>query len=153
MRIAVTVVVLLALATGSPAADDGAGAPAVDDATTRRAQALITKGDELAVKQDWEAAESHYREAVALAPQSAEAWYGLGSVLTMQERFAEALPAFEEALRLEPTHPRALERLGETYVALGRPDDATAVLERLRPLDTTLAATLAYVIRTGKGRW
>jgi cytochrome c-type biogenesis protein CcmH/NrfG len=105
------------------------------------------------VKQDWEAAELLYREAIALASDSPDAWYGLGNVDMMQQRFSDALLAFEEALRLRPNDPRALERLGEAYVALGRPDEAQATLERLRPLDAPLAATLAYVIRTGKGRW
>jgi cytochrome c-type biogenesis protein CcmH/NrfG len=71
----------------------------------------------------------------------------------MQQRFSEALPAYEEALRLRPNDPPALEQLGEAYVALGRADDAQTVLEQLRPLDAPLAATLAHVIRTGKGRW
>jgi tetratricopeptide (TPR) repeat protein len=153
MRSHVLVVILLALAAPAPAADDGTVAPVPSDVATRQAEALTGKADLLAVKQDWEAAELLYREAIALASDSPDAWYGLGNVDMMQQRFSDALPAFEEALRLRPNDPRALERLGEAYVALGRPDEAQATLERLRPLDAPLAATLAYVIRTGKGRW
>jgi tetratricopeptide (TPR) repeat protein len=149
MRIVVIVATLLALAAAAPAADDDTP----ESAAARQTKVLIAKADMLAVKQDWDAAESYYREAIALTPDAAAAWSGLGRTFMRQQRFSDALPALEEALRLQPNHPPTLEWLGEAYVGLGRPDDAQAVLERLRPLDAPLAATLAYVIRTGAGRW
>jgi len=153
MRTVVLVVALCAAAAGVPAAEDDLAVPLDEHAAIEHAQALVAKADARAVKQDWDGAEAHYREALAAAPPTAAAWYGLGHVLGMQHRFADARSAFEEALHLEPAHARALERLGEVHVALGRPGEAKAVLERLRPLDASQAATLAHVIATGHGRW
>src|SRR5439155_714167 len=65
-------------------------------------------------------------------------------------RYPESLQAYDEALRLRPNYPEALEYLGEAYVKLGRLDDARRVLDRLRPLDTGRAKELAEVIQKGK---
>ncbi len=62
----------------------------------------------------------------------------------------KALRAYDEALRLKPNFPEALEYLGEAYVKMGRLEDARRVLERLRPLDSARAQELAEVIQHGK---
>jgi len=79
-----------------------------------------------------------------------EAWNELGFALRNQARYAEALDAYAEALRLRPSFPEALEYLGEAYVKMGRLDEARRVLDRLRPLDSGRAQELAEVIEKGK---
>ena len=59
-------------------------------------------------------------------------------------------PGLSQALRLRPDFPEALEYLGETYVKLGRLDDARRTLDRLRPLDAARARELAEAIDQGR---
>ena len=65
-------------------------------------------------------------------------------------RYPDSVAAYEQALRLRPAFPEALEYLGEAYVMMGRPDDARRVLDRLKPLDAARAKELAEVIDKGR---
>ena len=56
------------------------------------------------------------------------------------------MKAYQEALRLRPQYPQALEYLGEAYVQLGRLAEAREVLARLEPLDPKEADELARAI-------
>jgi cytochrome c-type biogenesis protein CcmH/NrfG len=67
----------------------------------------------------------------------------------MQRNYPDALAAYAEALRLRPQYPQALEYLGETYVAMGKLDDARGTLAKLKPLDAALADKLAHAIDGG----
>jgi tetratricopeptide (TPR) repeat protein len=103
-------------------------AAAVDDPPLREpaaagvsASARFNEGRVLAERRDWPAAERKYREAIALDSASPEPW------------------ACQEALRL-------LEYLGHAYLAMGRLDDARAVVARLRPLDPREAEELDETI-------
>ena len=119
------------------------------------AEARYTDGETFANRQDWPHAEAAYREATALRASFPQAWNGLGHALKMQRRFPEALQAYQRALELRPNFPQALEYLGETYVAMGKQDDARSTLARLKPLDARLADTLQRAIdeKTTGGGW
>jgi len=58
------------------------------------------------------------------------AWNNLGLLATREGRTADAIPYFEEALRLSPDHLIALENLGNAYRQQKRWDEARKVLER-----------------------
>ncbi len=58
------------------------------------------------------------------------AWNNLGLLATQQGRTAEAIPYFQEALKLSPDHLIALENLGNAYRQQKRWDDARQTLER-----------------------
>ena len=58
------------------------------------------------------------------------AWNNLGLLATREGRTADAIPYFEEALRLSPDHLVALENLGNAYRQQKRWDEARKVLER-----------------------
>jgi tol-pal system protein YbgF len=65
----------------------------------------------------------------ALAP---DAHYFLADILVQEERYEEAIQAFLEIRRLFPTAdrvPRALYRVGTTYIELGQLDDARVYLD------------------------
>jgi tetratricopeptide (TPR) repeat protein len=109
---------------------------------------LTNEGLALASAGNWQGAEEKYRAAIRADRKIPEAWNGLGHSLKRQARYDAALAAYDEALKLRPQYPQALEYLGETYVELGRLDDARAVLARLEPLDAQLAARLATSIET-----
>jgi tetratricopeptide (TPR) repeat protein len=58
------------------------------------------------------------------------AWNNLGLLATREGRTAEAIPYFQEALRLSPDHLVALNNLGNAYRQQKRWDEARKVLER-----------------------
>jgi len=146
--------ILLALGralAAEPAAPPAAGAPAVDGEGTS-VDALVARAHLGAVKQDWTYAEALFREALDKDADRADAWRGLGYVLRKQGHVEDARAAYEKALELAPADSETLLGLGETYVALGRASDATVLLERLGIVDKRNAATLDWIIRTGKPR-
>ena len=75
------------------------------------------------------------RLAIALQPDS-HLHEDLGSVLALQQRFEEAVPSFEQAIRLEPRLPLAHKKLGQALAALGRGQDADAAFEEFFELDS-----------------
>jgi tetratricopeptide (TPR) repeat protein len=58
------------------------------------------------------------------------AWNNLGLLAAREGRAAEAVPYFQEALRLSPDHLIALENLGNAYRQQKQWDEARTVLER-----------------------
>ncbi len=59
-----------------------------------------------------------------------DAWNNLGVVATRENRMADAMECFRQALRLNAHHLLALDNLGNAYRLEKRWDDAQAVLER-----------------------
>ena len=60
----------------------------------------------------------------------ANAWNNLGLLATREGHTAEAIPYFQEALKLNPDHLIALENLGNAYRQQKNWDEARVVLER-----------------------
>jgi tetratricopeptide (TPR) repeat protein len=58
------------------------------------------------------------------------AWNNLGLLATREGHTAEAIPYFQEALRLSPDHVVALDNLGNAYRQQKQWDEARKVLER-----------------------
>ncbi len=141
-------VILLVNATAAAAADSGpvAAPPAAASPPTVTAAFRYNEGEAFARQQLWKFAESAYDDATKIKADFPEAWNGLGHARKMQNEFPEALAAYQEALRLRPDFPQALEYLGETYVAMGKMDDARGTLVKLKPLDAGLADKLAQAI-------
>jgi Flp pilus assembly protein TadD len=129
--------------------------PGSRNAAVPSAEALANQARLQAQAGEWAAAEASYRAAIARRSDLPEAWNGLGHALKSQRRFDEAIAAYDEALRLRPDYPQALEYLGETYVMMGDFNKASSVLARLRPLDRRLAAQLASAIssRSQRASW
>lgn len=76
------------------------------------------------------------------------AWNNLGLLATREGRTGEAIPYFQEALRLDPDHPIALVNLGNAYRQQNRWEQARAPLERavaLSPNDPEANYSLAMV--------
>jgi tetratricopeptide (TPR) repeat protein len=69
------------------------------------------------------------QHAVALDPDNGDAWFNLGAALDYLEREAEAVPAYQRAIELEP-RPLAYNGLGDVYTALGRYDEAIAAYQQ-----------------------
>ena len=113
-----------AAAQGTPAADDGRE-------ELRLGMAAVSRGDTLA-------ALTHFERAVVLAPELAEAHFRVGLVYaerasTRQTDFEDrmrAQSAFEEAIRLEPDHPRYYLELARLMLKQQIRVDARRVLAR-----------------------
>ena len=58
------------------------------------------------------------------APNDWEGWYHLGRTRYNENRFAEAISAFQQCLKLNPQNVRAEDNLGLSLAGLGRNDDA-----------------------------
>jgi Flp pilus assembly protein TadD len=58
------------------------------------------------------------------APNDWEGWYHLGRTRYNENRFAEAISAFQQCLKLNPQNVQAEDNLGLSLAGLGRNDDA-----------------------------
>jgi hypothetical protein len=81
----------------------------------------------------YEDAEQSLKALVAGQPENGEWQYLLGETLFEQRRADAALPHLIAAARLMPGHLPASEVLGRTYLTLGQPDKAVALLEKAGP--------------------
>ncbi|RPI55298.1 MAG: hypothetical protein EHM55_08315, partial [Acidobacteria bacterium] len=119
-----------------PAASAIAMAPQQLDARKRRVLTLGTAAmvvmlavltwNRSAVYQD---AETLFRDTIARNPQAWMAYQNLGTDLANQNRLAEAIDAFEGALRVKPDYAEARNNLVLAHMRLG--DAAAEVPERL----------------------
>ena len=152
MRLIVPILVLLLLTCAAPAAAQPA-APASGDAGY-----YFLLGRRHESMGDVDKAVAAYKQALALAPNSAELRAELAGLYARQDRAVEAIETAEEALTKDPDNREANRILGSIYAALAeqrlklRPGDdpalyvprAIAALERARaqgpdtPLDLTL---------------
>lgn len=62
----------------------------------------LNRGVELLHKADWAAAVTYFTELTRLHPELHGGWYDLGFALEAQNKWREALDAYETAVRLEP---------------------------------------------------
>jgi arylsulfatase A-like enzyme/Tfp pilus assembly protein PilF len=76
-----------------------------------------------------------YREAVALAPADADAWYNLGVTLAECCDPKEALAALTEAVRLDPKRAAAHNAIGVLYIEGGNAPRAAEAFQRAVALD------------------
>jgi tetratricopeptide (TPR) repeat protein len=70
------------------------------------------------------------RQAIDLDPRSEPAWYGLGRCYYSQSSFADAMQAFQYALKLDPTDVRAQTNLALSLEMLNEPAKADAEYRR-----------------------
>jgi len=76
--------------------------------------------------------------ALALGPGAARSQSSMGTALAFSCRFNEAIPFYEEAIRLDPYPPGTLFRLlGGAYSAVGRHDEALKAYEKALKLNPT----------------
>jgi tetratricopeptide (TPR) repeat protein len=59
-------------------------------------------------------------------PKDSEGWYYLGRAKYNENRFTEAVEAFQKCLALDPKNVKAEDNLGLSYAGLGRSDEAMA---------------------------
>jgi hypothetical protein len=100
-----------------------------------------------------EPAIEHFRRSAALAPQSPQAHYNLGTALTVARRLDEAAASFREALRLDPSYANAHNNLGNVLLAQGKADEAIHEFRevvRLQPDSEAAKKNLAAALQRVK---
>lgn len=68
--------------------------------------------------------------AVQWDPKSVQGWYHLGRTKYNENRFEEAISAFQRCLELDPGNVKAQDNLGLSYEGLGRTDAAIAAYRK-----------------------
>ncbi len=90
---------------------------------------------------DWEKARLNYERALSAGKRDGATYYGLGSSLATLGQYEAAVPALQEAYRLDPSLPPELHfQLARSLRALGRVAEADremAVRERLTDLSSS----------------
>ena len=63
-------------------------------------------------------------------PNDADGWYLLGRTKYNENRFAEAVSAFQQSLKLDPQNVKIEDNLGLSYAGLGRNEEAIAAYQQ-----------------------
>jgi len=102
--------------------------------SSARARAHIETGNQYFAQKQFASAESEYRQAIQISPDSAEAYYRLGLLQIQQEYPTAASQSLEHAVDLDPRNLDARLRLGDLQVASTQYEEARqqaeAVLQR-----------------------
>ena len=67
----------------------------------------------------FDAAQIEFEQAIRYKPDSADSYYNLGKLLSIQDTWEPARKAFEAALRIDPAYIEAIDALGFALEALG----------------------------------
>lgn len=92
----------------------------------------------------YQQAESASREAVKMAPQRQEAYYGLAFALAGQNRVEEAVQAAQSAVDLQPNVARAHYHLGLMYAVSKNKTEALKSFETMHKLDPDLSSLFQF---------
>ena len=98
------------------------------------AASRLLEGDLADADNDWVAAETAYRAALATDPDAPQAHYALGLVLYKQRRYVEAAEAFDRELAVNPQSPPALYYRAVLELDRGAPEAAVSLLQQLTTL-------------------
>jgi tetratricopeptide (TPR) repeat protein len=91
----------------------------------------LKKGHVAVLRGELHDAIEHYRAAAAIAPDRPLPYSSLGGVLLRLGRTAEAVGAYEEAVRRGPTDETALGGQSDALLSAGRRAEAAQLLDRL----------------------
>ncbi|HVH71024.1 MAG TPA: tetratricopeptide repeat protein [Candidatus Dormibacteraeota bacterium] len=75
---------------------------------------------------DYPDADKWLTKMLEWAPNDSEGWYYLGRTKYNENRFAEAIAAFQRCLKLDPKNVKAEDNLGLSFAGLGRNEEAAA---------------------------
>ena len=98
-------------------------------ANGRDVKALSKLGDIAIDKSDLDGAAKFYQQALAIAPNDADASIGLAHVYVEKNQPETALPLLQGVITADPTNILAHYRLSSAYRALKRPEEAKRELE------------------------
>ena len=108
-----------------------AGTEALENA----AREQVSKGRQLAIRNDSSAAQGHFRAALSMDPCNGFAWGGLGRIALKAGALEPAVTALETATKLEASNIGALYDLGQAYERIGKRTQAHQVYSRITNID------------------
>ena len=79
---------------------------------------------------DYVDADKWLTKMLGWTPNDAEGWYLLGRTKYNENRFAEAVDAFQHCLKLDPRNFKAEDNLGLAYTGLGRREEAASAYQQ-----------------------
>lgn len=88
--------------------------------------AAVKRGNDAVKLNARDVATVEFVNAIRLNPKNAEAYFGLGSSVTMRGKTSEAIAAYATAIELRPDWIQARYELGMAYWKANRMSDATA---------------------------
>jgi len=75
---------------------------------------------------DYPDADKWLTKMLEWVPNDSEGWYYLGRTKYNENRFAEAISAFQQCLKFDPQNVKAEDNLGLSFAGLGRNEEAAA---------------------------
>jgi tetratricopeptide (TPR) repeat protein len=93
-------------------------------------------------------AEASFRKTIRLLPKDGNAYYGLGTALSKEGKYSDAITQLKKSLSLKKDSAPAMFELGNAYAALGKTDDTENMITKLKALNTTQATNLASDLQT-----
>jgi tetratricopeptide (TPR) repeat protein len=91
----------------------------------------------------FDAAQVEFEQAIRYKPDSAESYYNLGKLHSIQDNWEPARKALDAAIRLEPSYVEAIDALGFALEALGDDAGAVAMYRRAVALNEERKGTFA----------
>lgn len=91
----------------------------------------LIQAEESERNQDFVAALAKFAVALAIDPKRADAWMQIGRIYLKMENFAQAVPALETALALQPGNPDAQHALAYALYCTGRREQACDMIDAL----------------------
>jgi Flp pilus assembly protein TadD len=79
---------------------------------------------------DYSDADKWLTRMLEWTPADSDGWYHLGRTKYNENRFAEAVSAFQQCLKFDPKNVKAEDNLGLSYAGLSRNDEATAAFQQ-----------------------
>lgn len=79
---------------------------------------------------DYVDADKWLTRSLELNPQDSDGWYYLGRARYNENKFAEAVSAFQQGLKLDPNNVKSEDNLGLAYAGLGRNEEAAAAYQQ-----------------------
>ena len=79
-------------------------------------------------------AEEHFKKAIEVDPQHAEAYNGLGAVYRIKGNLEEAIINWNKTISIVPEHRYALYNLAVAYLDTGKKDQALVLLNKYKQL-------------------
>lgn len=84
------------------------------------------------------------QKAAGLQPDDSRVYYQLGEICRIQQKYMEAISYYRKSAALNPDFPEPLYKLGQTYVRMGRQEDAKQAFARHRAVLAKSAAGLYH---------
>jgi tetratricopeptide (TPR) repeat protein len=118
-----------------------------DELTKREVDDAISRGNQQRDAKRYGEAEQEYRRALAINPNEARAYDGLGNVLYDQKLFDRARTEFKRAVQLNPHDAQSHYGLGLVYLMTNKNSDAMDEYRALRTLKSVYANALFREIK------